>query len=88
VSPVVSAAAGSDDFSVTAWRFYLRRSLRLMLECEAVAMLPGWSGSRGALLEVDVAAQVGLEADTVEGWCVRARTAPQVPLAPAAASPS
>lgn len=34
---------------------YLREDLKLMLECEAVSVLPGWEKSTGAGLEVHVA---------------------------------
>lgn len=42
------------------WQGYMRIALRQMLGCEAVAFLPGWAESRGALLERYVAQQVGL----------------------------
>lgn len=42
------------------WEAYMRQALRQMLTCEAVAFLPGWAESRGALLERQVAQQVGI----------------------------
>ena len=42
------------------WEAYMHQALQQMLTCEAVAFLPGWSESRGALLERYVAQQVGL----------------------------
>lgn len=53
------------------WAYYLRRDLSAMLNCDAVAVLPGWQKSRGARLEVHVARQLGmpvLDADTLEPW--------------------
>lgn len=50
------------------WAEYLRRDLALLLECEAVAVLPGWEKSRGANLEVHVARSLEmpvLHADTL-----------------------
>jgi hypothetical protein len=51
------------------WSYYLRRDLHLLLECEAVAVLPGWRDSKGATLEVHVASALGmpvLDAETLE----------------------
>ena len=43
------------------WADYLRRDLREgVLLVEALVCLPGWRASRGALLEVTVAAALGL----------------------------
>lgn len=42
------------------WQDYLRDALRLLLDCDAVALLPGWETSRGALLEVRVATDLGM----------------------------
>lgn len=51
------------------WAYYLRRDLRLLLDCEAVAVLPGWRDSRGACLEAHVASMLGMpiyDATTME----------------------
>lgn len=51
------------------WEGYMRRDLALLLECEAVAVLPGWEKSRGAMLEVHVARSLAmsvLHAGTLE----------------------
>jgi hypothetical protein len=50
------------------WSDYLRRDLRVLLECSAVAMLDGWERSRGAALETTVAAGLGMPMRTVDGW--------------------
>lgn len=50
------------------WSYYLRRDLRLLLECQSVVVLAGWRESRGANLEVHVASSLGmpvLDADTL-----------------------
>lgn len=42
--------------------FYLRRSLaRMLLEADAIAMLPGYEKSAGAQLELEAARQSGFE---------------------------
>lgn len=42
------------------WADYLRVDLQKLLTCEAIALLPGWSDSRGALLERHVAFQLSM----------------------------
>lgn len=42
------------------WVTYLRRDLVDLLDCEAVALLPGWQDSKGACLERHVAEALGM----------------------------
>lgn len=42
------------------WADYLRRDIAALMECDAIAMIPGWESSRGAVLERHVAEAVGL----------------------------
>jgi len=42
------------------WGDYLRHDLAGLVTCEAIYLLPGWEGSKGARLEVVVAEQLGL----------------------------
>lgn len=39
---------------------YMKYDIIALLECEAIAMLPGWGASRGANLELQVAEMCGL----------------------------
>jgi hypothetical protein len=48
------------------WETYLKRDLRIVLACDAVARLRGWQNSVGARLEVYVAEQVGIFAGSPE----------------------
>lgn len=43
-----------------AWDYYLRKDVKLLLECEGVAVLPGWQASKGASLEVHIAQTLGM----------------------------
>ena len=43
-----------------AWQQYMRLSIAQVLQAEAVALLPGWVNSRGALLERRIATALGL----------------------------
>lgn len=57
-----------DDCCSRTWTWYMRHALRMLLECEGVALLPGWQQSRGAVLEVTNARSLDMPLDTVEGW--------------------
>lgn len=41
--------------------FYMRAGIRQLLECDAIYLLPGWQGSRGAQLEYRVALGLGMD---------------------------
>lgn len=41
------------------WSTYIRRDLAEMLNCDTIALPPGWESSRGATLELYIATQVG-----------------------------
>jgi hypothetical protein len=42
------------------WACYLRYDLVALCACDAIAMLPGWTDSEGAELELHVASKLGL----------------------------
>jgi len=44
----------------TPWAECLKNDLRALLTCDTIALLPGWEGSRGAHLELQVAHRVEL----------------------------
>lgn len=64
---VVTTAEGCEDTS-QPWEFYMRHAIRVLLDCDAVALLPGWEHSRGARLEVDIALSLGMRVLPVECW--------------------
>ena len=43
------------------WADYMRRDLRLLLDSDAIHMLPGWQNSTGALIEHHFAQQLRME---------------------------
>lgn len=55
-------------FEAMPWADYLRRDLAELLGLDALAMLPGWTASRGAQLEVHVAKSLGMPVLPVEHW--------------------
>lgn len=50
------------------WRDYMRDGLRMLLDCDAVALLDGWGGSKGAALEVQVALAVEMPVRPLREW--------------------
>jgi hypothetical protein len=45
---------------------YIRADLKMLLECDGIIMLPGWTGSIGAKLELQVALMCGMKAVTLD----------------------
>lgn len=52
---------------------WLRAGLAMLIECDGVAMLPGWEASGGARLELLVGATLGMQVKTVNAWLEAAR---------------
>jgi hypothetical protein len=44
----------------TPWHECMRNDLRELLTCDTLALLPGWTDSKGAHLEMHVAHRVGM----------------------------
>jgi hypothetical protein len=57
--------AGGEERS---WTWYMRRAIRLLLECDGVALLVGWQESPGASMERYVAQRIGMRCERVEDW--------------------
>lgn len=43
------------------WETYMKAGLKLMMECDAVIFLPGWTGSHGAKIEFDLACKLNMD---------------------------
>lgn len=50
------------------WQDYMRDALRLLLDCDAVALLPGWESSDGARLEVRLARKLDMDVRPITEW--------------------
>jgi len=54
------------------WEDWMRAALRLLLDADAVALLPGWQDSRGASVERDLARTLDMPALPVPAWLTAA----------------
>ena len=52
----------------TDWELAMRRSVEMLVKCDGVAALDGFGQSRGARLEADLAAGIGIPVKSVESW--------------------
>ena len=43
---------GETDLS---WSGYMKRDIKALMDCDAIVMLPGWSASKGANIELSLA---------------------------------
>jgi hypothetical protein len=50
------------------WDWYMRHALRMVLEAQALALLPRWEQSKGATLEVQVATALDLPIKPLDEW--------------------
>ena len=44
----------------TPWGVYLRKDIRILMDCDSIYMLPGWSKSKGARLEHHIACELSM----------------------------
>lgn len=58
----------NDTGKPQSWDWYMRHALRMVLDAEAVALLPGWAASKGARLEHKVATSLALDVRELSGW--------------------
>lgn len=47
----------------TEWHEFLRKDIRLLMDCYAIHMLPGWENSKGARLELHIARELGMRVE-------------------------
>jgi hypothetical protein len=50
------------------WLDYMRAALHDLIDCHAVALLPGWEHSRGARIERHLAIELGMPVHPLELW--------------------
>lgn len=65
---VLSPTQHGEPEGVHPWHYYMRLGLRMLLDADAVALLPGWSRSRGANLEAVVAEALEMPVKGLADW--------------------
>ena len=68
LNPVDSEKHNPTPGTPQAWDWYMRHALRMVLDADGMALLHGWSKSRGARLEFRVADQLGIEIRPLDRW--------------------
>ncbi len=53
-----------------SWQACMRVDIRALMDCDGVALLPGWRTSRGASLERVIALAVGMPVRNLGAWLV------------------
>ncbi len=56
------------------WEACMRVDIKALMDCDGVALLPGWPESRGATLEVHIALRIGMALGSVGHWIQLANT--------------
>lgn len=57
---VINPAEVNPDLSMS-WENCIRKDIKALLDCDAIALMPGWESSRGVHLELHIAHRVGIE---------------------------
>lgn len=52
----------------TTWQSHMRVDIKLLMDCDGVAMLQNWVSSKGARIEWQVAHSIGIECHEVDEW--------------------
>ena len=68
LNPVDSERLNPTPGQLQSWDWYMRHAMKMVLEAEAVALLPNWQESRGAKLEVHVARSLGMQVAPYKLW--------------------
>lgn len=58
------------------WEWYMRSALRMVLDVDGIALLPGWDESRGAKLEVSTGEALGLQIQPLYYWITEGHNEP------------
>lgn len=50
------------------WHQHMRADIKMLMDCEGIAMLDGWHLSKGARLEHDIASRLGMKNYSLAAW--------------------
>lgn len=64
------AVRNAETRSLGDWATYMRMDIPRLLVCDGVAVLPNWSASRGAALEVQIAEALGMVIHPIVVWLI------------------
>lgn len=68
LNPVDAELANPTPGTPQAWDWYMRRAIAMVIQADALSVLPGWQKSEGANLEVEIATQLGLDIRPHADW--------------------
>ena len=68
VSPVEVGKAAALDENTAPWEAFIREDVRALIDCGGIALLDGWSASRGAALEVQIACALKMPVLPLADW--------------------
>lgn len=61
--------------SKPAWEWYMRRTIKMLMDADAVALLPDWESSKGAVIEWELARTLGMDIRPIHEWLREPATA-------------
>jgi hypothetical protein len=64
INPAALDHSGHDQ----KWASFMRVDIKALMDCDGVAMLPGWERSKGARIEENLAAALGMDVRPLSGW--------------------
>jgi nucleoside 2-deoxyribosyltransferase len=64
------------------WQQHMREDIKLMMDCDGLAILPGWQHSRGANAEINLAHALGMSVHGLIVWLAVVQEPKQTEAAP------
>lgn len=57
----VSPLDHDEEDKTKTWEWYMRKDIKILMDCDYIFMLPNWRQSDGAILEKYIADEVGIK---------------------------
>lgn len=61
------------------WHQHMRADIKMLMDCDGVALLPGWGLSKGANIESEIASGLGFDVRTIDEWLLPQEANPDLP---------